>query len=196
MLRSVHVLTICVISVSVAACGRETGKRDDTASGSPASTPATGESAPAPARGVITGGGGGVPLELSAVLTGGPGAGGTFRASGTGECTYAEHASIYNVPARQWAVRYGGEGIESLTLTVWQFSGGAPDQFSLGLNAGSRSHRIQTVKGGELLGSGRVTVRKGGPGAHFKVDGQDADGTKIRASIDCERVTEAVAEGG
>ena len=194
MPRSVYVLAICAISVSVAACGRATGKRDDTATARPAPAPATGGSGSSPSR-VAAPRGGGVPLKVSATLSGGPG-GGTFNAAGNGECTRAEQASIYNVPARQWAARYAGEGIESLTLTVWQFTGGTPDQFSLALDEGSRSHRIQTVKGGEMVGSGKVTVRTSGSGAHFEVDGQDAEGTRVRASIDCERVTEAVAEGG
>jgi hypothetical protein len=186
MLRSTHLLALCALCATVAACGRANGKRDDTANARPAPAPATEGSASSATR-AATPRGGGVPLKVSATLSGGPGAG-TFSATGNGECTYAEHASIYDVPAKQWAARYAGEGIESLTLTVWQFSGGTPDQFNLAMDAGSRSHRIQTVKGGEIVGSGKAT--------HFEVDGQDADGTRVRASIDCERVTEAVAEGG
>ena len=136
-----------------------------------------------------------MPVRVGATL----GAGGDRAASGTGECTFAEQASIYNVPAKQWAARFdGGTGsvIGSANLTVWQFAGGAPDQFSLGLDVGQTSHRIATVEGGELVGSGRVTVRQQGSGVRFEVDGQDAGGTKLRATIDCERFTPAVAEGG
>jgi hypothetical protein len=52
------------------------------------------------------------------------------------------------------------------------------------------------VKGGEVVGSGRVTVQRSGAGARFEVDGEDEDGTRIRATVECQRVTEAVAEGG
>jgi hypothetical protein len=35
-----------------------------------------------------------------------------------------------------------------------------------------------------------------GPGGRFEIDGTTADGVAIKGSIDCERITALVAEGG
>ena len=196
-LRRILAPSLAAALATVAACG-------DSARQAPEETAAAGGTANAPAppaggasaAGVpSTGRRGGVPVSVAVTL----GGDGSRTASGTGECTFAEQASIYNVPAKQWAARFdGGTGsvIGSANLTVWQFAGGAPDQFSLGLDVGQRSHRIATVKGGELVGSGRVTIRQQGSGVRFEVDGEDAGGTKVRTTIECERFTPAVAEGG
>ena len=199
MLRTIcavaSALTLCV---TVAACRDRAGQASEetAAAGGAADTPAppaggadAASSAGSPGRR------GGVPVSVAATL----GGGGARTASGTGECTFADQASIYDVPAKQWAARFDGgtaAAIGSANLTVWQFTGGGPDQFSLGLDVGQQSHQIATVKGGEMRGSGRVTVRQQGSGVRFEIDGQDAAGTKVRATIDCERFTPAVAEGG
>ena len=195
MLRTICALA-CVLTtcLTVAACGdgAEKASEETAAAGGAADVP--GQPVGGASAGSV-GRRGGVPVHVAATL----GGRGDRTASGTGECTFAEQASIYNVPAKQWAARFdGGTGsaIGSANLTVWQFTGGAPDQFSLGLDVGQRSHRIATVKGGELVGSGRVTVRQQGSAVRSEVDGQDAEGTKVRATIECERFTPAVAEGG
>jgi hypothetical protein len=59
-----------------------------------------------------------------------------------------------------------------------------------------RQHRISTVKGGEIIGSGSVAMHPSGAGAHFEVVGTDAEGGSIRATFQCERFTEHVAERG
>ena len=141
---------------------------------------------------VATGAPGEVPLkiELSA---------GSDRAesSGMGRCTHAKEASIYGVPAALWQVQDSDAGqIRYATLTLWRPASGDADQFSLSIASGDRDHRISTVKGGELAGSGSVTMHPMGAGTHFEVVGTDAEGRSVRASFHCERFTEHVAEGG
>jgi hypothetical protein len=139
-----------------------------------------------------TGAPGEVPLkiELSA---------GSDRAEliGMGRCTHAKQASIYGVPAALWQVQDSDTGeIGHASLTVWRPAAGGPDQFSMAIASGDDDHRISTVKGGEIVGSGSVTMHPSGAGAHFEVVGTDGDGRSVRATFQCERFTEHIAEGG
>jgi hypothetical protein len=120
------------------------------------------------------------------------------ESAGMGRCTHAEQASIYGVPAALWQIQDSGTGqIGHATLTVWRpASGSGADQFSMAIGSGDRQHRISTVKGGEIVGSGSVAMHPTGDGAHFEVVGTDAEGRSIRATFQCERFTEHVAEGG
>ena len=140
-----------------------------------------------------TGAPGEVPLKIE--LSAG---GDRAESSGMGRCTHAEQASIYGVPAALWQIQNSGTGeIGHATLTVWRpASGSGADQFSMAIGTSDRQHRISTVKGGEIVGSGSVTMHPSGEGAHFEVVGTDADGRSIRATFQCERFTEHVAEGG
>lgn len=121
----------------------------------------------------------------------------TLRARGRGECTHTTSASIYGVPAAMWSVRYAGEGdLAQLGLTVWQPKEGGAAQVDLSLRSGSDSRRIATVKGGEMTGSASVTVAPRGDGGQLEVVGRDASGAPIGATVECERFTEPVVEGG
>ena len=140
-----------------------------------------------------TGAPGEVPLKIE--LSAG---GDRAELSGMGRCTHAKQASIYGMPAALWQIQDSGTGeIGHATLTVWRpSSGSGADQFSMAIGSGDRQHRISTVKGGEIVGSGSVEMHPLGDGAHFVVVGKDAEGRSIRASFQCERFTEHVAEGG
>lgn len=120
------------------------------------------------------------------------------NATGTGKCTHTNEASIYGVPAALWQIQDADAGkIRHASLTVWRpKSGDGPDQFSMTISTASAQHLINTVKGGEIVGSGSVTVHPAGQGAHFEVVGRDADGRSVRATFQCERFTEHQAEGG
>ena len=146
-----------------------------------------------PTIGAATGAAGEVPLKIE--LSAG---GARAELAGTGRCTHAEQASIYGVPAALWQIQDSGTGeIGHATLTVWRpASGSGGDQFSMAIGSGDRQHLISTVKGGEIVGSGTVTMHPSGDGAHFEVVGKDAEGRSIRATFQCERFTEHVAEGG
>ena len=146
-----------------------------------------------PAVSEATGAPGEVPLKIE--LSAG---GDRAELAGTGRCTHAPQASIYGTPAALWQIQDSGTGdIGHATLTVWRpASGGGADQFSMAIGSGDRQHRISTVKGGEIVGSGTVVMHPTGDGAHFEVVGKDAEGRSIRASFQCERFAEHVAEGG
>jgi hypothetical protein len=117
---------------------------------------------------------------------------------GPGECHHTEDASIYEVPASMWSAHVVSESgqLRDLNLTLWQPKGAAEVQVSLGLTIGARSHDLTTVKGGEVKGSGTGRVNPKGAGGSMRVDGKSADGASVRLTVDCERWTEPVAEGG
>jgi hypothetical protein len=118
--------------------------------------------------------------------------------TGQGECHHTADASIYEVPASMWSARVTAESgdLRYLNLTLWQPRGAAEIQVSLGLTIGARSHDIATVKGADAKGSGTGRVDPKGPGGAMGVDGKAADGARVRLTVDCERWTEPVAEGG
>ncbi|HZO18469.1 MAG TPA: hypothetical protein VFB46_05770 [Gemmatimonadaceae bacterium] len=117
--------------------------------------------------------------------------------SGTGKCTHTSEGWIYGAPAALWQVEDSDVDKKVYaTLTVWRPKSGGPDQFTMALTTDGRQHAINTVKGGELVGSGTVEVHPTGQGAHFVVAGTDGDGRSVRATFQCERFTEHVAEGG
>jgi hypothetical protein len=122
-----------------------------------------------------------------------------FQTSGNGECATSAESSIYDVPATQWHATFGGEGrsdLQHLNLTVWRPRSGAPDMVGLSLRSGETTHRIATVKGGEMAGSGTASVRPEGKGGILTVTGEDDHGHAIEVSVRCERFDEVVAEGG
>ena len=121
-----------------------------------------------------------------------------YSEEGTGECASGAESSIYDVPATQWHVTYGGDGsnIQHLNLTVWRPRAGGPDMVGLHLQSGEISHEIATVKGGPLKGSGTAGVRPAGKGGILNVSGRDADGHPLELTVECERFDEVVAEGG
>ena len=121
-----------------------------------------------------------------------------YSEEGTGECATSTESSIYDVPATQWHVTYGGGGsnIQHLNLTVWRPRAGGPDMVGLSLQSREISHEIATVKGGTLKGSGTADVRPSGKGGILNVSGTDADGHPLELTVECERFDEVVAEGG
>ena len=118
-----------------------------------------------------------------------------FETSGTGECASAA-GSIYDVPATQWHATFEGGDIQHLNLTVWRPSSGAPDMANLSLQSGEVTHRLATVKGGELVGRGTARVQVEGTGGVLTVSGNDDHGHPIELSVRCERFDEVMAEGG
>lgn len=123
----------------------------------------------------------------------------SYRATGIGECTHAPVASIYSVMASMWSVQYNSNSStpKNLSLTMWRLTrGSAPPQLTIAVNTGSNSHHISTVKGGEIAGSGTVTMQAKGAGGRFEISGKTAKGAAVRGTIECERFTPAMAEGG
>lgn len=117
-----------------------------------------------------------------------------YDAKGQGSCTHAPKASIYGVLAEMWLVRQEGEG-RSVQLTLWKPSDGSVSMFSLSVN-GTKSTTISTVRGGQVLGSGTVTLTPAAKGGTFTVDAKARTGEAIAGTIRCEAFTPAIAEGG
>jgi len=67
---------------------------------------------------------------------------------------------------------------------------------SLDLQTDTGSHRIATVKGGEIVGSGTVRFRPEKSGGRFEIYGKDAEGDTIEVNITCPSFSPIVAEGG
>jgi hypothetical protein len=190
-------LSALALSLSIAACGgsERSEERAAPGAGSPVTDPGASTDAQmaagSAARRAPVAPTGDVPVDISATV-----GGRSYQAEGKAECTHTENASIYSVPAKMWSVQYhGGSGIEHLNLTVWR-TAEPPDQLSFTVQTGSVDHRIDTVKGGQAVGRGTVTVQPTGDGGAFEIDGETADGTKIRATIRCQRFAEPMPAGG
>ena len=157
---------------------------------------APGAAAPAPASGgqAMSLERGTVPMKISGRV-----GRASFDESVTGECATHGASSIYDVPAAQWRASYGGgdrSDIQHLNLTIWRPTSGAPAMVNLALQSGETSHRIATVKGGEIAGSATAEVRPTGRGGILTVTGKDDDGHPLELTVDCDRFDEVVAEGG
>ena len=120
-----------------------------------------------------------------------------YDAKTEGSCTHAPEASIYGVPAAMWMVRQG-EGGRSVQLTLWKPSDGSASMFSLSLNGVNdrRSPSINTVKGGQVMGSGTVTLAPAAKGGTFTIDAKTRMGDPVAGTIRCDAFTPAIAEGG
>jgi hypothetical protein len=149
--------------------------------------------ASAPSGSSGTGGKDTVPLTAQVTL-----AGRITSFAGPGECHYTADASIYQVPASQWAARFASDtgAFRSLNLTLWQPRGASDVQLALSVTVAGATHSISTVKGGELRGTGRGVIEPGGAGGTLKVDGRDPEGQPVALTVQCSRFTEPVAEGG
>jgi hypothetical protein len=122
-----------------------------------------------------------------------------FETSVTGECATSAESSIYEVPATQWRAAFGGgdqSDVQHLNLTVWRPRSGAPDMATLYLQSGEITHRIATVQGGEIVGSGTAGASPGGRGGALTVAGKDDHGHELELTVRCERFDEVIAEGG
>ena len=136
---------------------------------------------------------GSVPIEITAVV-----GGQTYSVAGHGECTHTTEASIYGVRAAQWRASYSAQAgdLRHMSLTVWQPASGGADQANLSVQVGETTHRVATVVGGEIVGSGIASASRSGDAGTLTVDGRDGAGTPVRVSVDCARFDVPVAEGG
>jgi len=115
---------------------------------------------------------------------------------GTGQCGHEPRASIYGSDAELWMAEYSDGGHE-VTLTYWRPVGGTGGhQFSLSVQSGSLGHRINTVKGGRMEGSGRSTFQPTALGGRFEINGKDQTGAALSISIECARFGSISAVGG
>jgi len=114
---------------------------------------------------------------------------------GTGECGHEPRASIYDVEAALWMAEYT-EGDRHVVLSYWRPLDGGGDQFSLSVQSGPTDHRISTVKGAELEGSGRSTFQPTSTGGRFEISGKDQTGAALSGTIECARFGPISAVGG
>jgi hypothetical protein len=122
----------------------------------------------------------------------------TFTTRGTGECTFADDAAIYDVPAAMWhaTMRAEGQSVSYVNVTIWQFKDRSPNQIAVGVQLGPSFRHISTVKGSALIGEGTARAESSGDGATIVVDGKDEKGTVVALRIRCAKVTKPVEEGG
>jgi hypothetical protein len=101
-------------------------------------------------------------------------------------------------PAAMWSASSSASvgDLRHLNLTVWQLQSGGDDQVNVGLQLGDELHQIATVKGGPTGGKGTARVRPAGESGSITVTGQDGTGADLQLMVECQRFTEAVAEGG
>jgi len=130
-----------------------------------------------------------VPIEISLKI-----AAESYDAKGQGSCTHAPRASIYDVPSEMWTVRHE-DGNRSMQLTLWKPSNGSTPMISMSVN-GTKNLTISTVRGGQLSGSGTVTLAPTAKGGTFTVDAKSKAGEPVTGTIKCDAFTPAIAEGG
>jgi hypothetical protein len=117
---------------------------------------------------------------------------------GTGRCAHEPNAWIYDNPAALWLAEYPAarEGTR-LTLSFWRMrKQDMEPQFSLSVLERSADHRISTVKGGKLEGSGHASFHPTARGGRFEIAGKAHDGTSLKVTIECARFGGIHAEGG
>ena len=134
-----------------------------------------------------------IPMEIDTTI------GGTaFRTKGLGECTYADDASIYDVPAAMWhaTMRAEGQSVSYVNVTVWQFKNGSPNQVATGVQVGPTFRHISTVKGSALVGKGTVLTERSGEAGTITVEGEDEKGGALVLRVQCASFTVPVEEGG
>ena len=123
-------------------------------------------------------------------------AGQSLSSSGSGTCTHADKASIYNVPSEMWTVRQQGEGAGGSTqLTLWRPADGSEEMFSLSIS-GAKDISISTVRGGTVTGSGTARFQAKDKGGTFTINAKTKNGDAVNGTIECSAFTPAVAEGG
>ncbi len=112
----------------------------------------------------------------------------SYKYAGPGTCRHALQASIYDMPAEQWTME-GNDGLRNVTLTLWQPKQGAGKMVSFAVNAGGKTHVVNTVKvggRGNVQGSGTAALAPAGNGGTFTIDATAADGAKISGTIKCD----------
>lgn len=132
-------------------------------------------------------------IDIAAVVNGKQ-----LRAKGDGQCKHEPNGFIYGSQASLWTVESTDRKspLQRLSLTVWQLKREGATQMSLYLQTDTGSHRIATVKGGEIVGSGTVRFRPEESGGRFEIHGKDAEGDTIEVTITCPSFSAIVAEGG
>lgn len=118
-----------------------------------------------------------------------------YESSTPGSCTHAPVASIYQVMSALWSAQQSEDG-RSLSLSLWRPKDGSADMVSLSMTSGRSSHRVSTVRGAPLSGSGKVMLQPSGKGGVFTVDAKTPEGAAITGTIKCEVFAPHVAEGG
>lgn len=119
---------------------------------------------------------------------------GAYTGKGPGSCTHAPKGSIYGVLSEMWTVRHQEEG-RSMQLTLWKPADGSAPMFNLSVS-GKTNASISTVRGGQVTGSGTVTLAPSGKGGTFTIDAKGKTGEAISGTLKCEAFTPAIAEGG
>jgi len=134
-----------------------------------------------------------VPMEVDTTV-----GNAAFKTKGLGECTYADDASIYDVPAAMWhaTVRAEGQSVSYVNVTVWQFKDGSPNQVATGVQVGPTFRHISTVKGSALVGKATARTERSGDAGTITVSGEDESGAALLIRVQCARFTAPVEEGG
>ncbi len=130
-----------------------------------------------------------VPIEVSLKV-----GADAYTGKGQGSCTHAPKASIFGVVSEMWTVRHQDES-RSVQLTLWKPADGSAQMFNLSVS-GKTNASISTVRGGQVTGSGTVTLAPSGKGGTFTIDAKGKRGEAISGTIACEAFTPAIAEGG
>ncbi len=118
-----------------------------------------------------------------------------YESSTPGKCTHAPVASIYQAVSELWSAQQS-EDRRSLNLSLWRPKDGSADMVSLSISSGRSSHRVSTVRGAPIAGSGRVALQPSGKGGVFTVDAKTPEGAAITGTIKCDVFAPHVAEGG
>ena len=134
------------------------------------------------------------PVPMKVTITVG---GRTETLRGTGRCGHEPRAWLYDAAAALWLAEYTGEAqAPRVSLRYWRFSADGGVQFSLAVNGRSATHRINTVRGGKVQGSGRATFQPTAQGGRFQITGKAQNGASLQATIECARFGGITAEGG
>jgi hypothetical protein len=123
----------------------------------------------------------------------------SYESAGQGSCRHTPTAAIYGVPAALWMVSATGSEdapLKNMSFTLWKPKNGSPQQFSLSLDAGSSTHRIDVGGRGEQVGSGKAAVAARGAGGRIEISGKDSSGQVIELVVHCPAFAGVEAEGG
>ena len=133
-----------------------------------------------------------VPMKVTVTI-----GGKTETLRGTGRCAHEPRASLYGAAAALWLAEYtGGAQSSRVSLRYWRFATRDEVLFSLAVDGRKGAHRISTVKGGKLEGSGRGTFQPTAQGGRFQIAGKAQNGALLQATIECARFSGITAEGG
>ena len=133
-----------------------------------------------------------VPMKVT-VTVGGK----TETLRGTGRCGHEPRAWLHDKAAALWLAEYPhGAQARRVSLSYWRLATGGEVQFILAVHGRTAAHRISTVKGGKLEGSGRATFQPTAQGGRFQIAGKAQDGASLQATIECARFGAIAAEGG